>query len=183
MTIVTARPVRVTDHDAVDARWEVTVLKQPGGFAEVTRSADAVVVCVGDHEGSGGEDDRHAPDGHGPCCTTVRCGGGGRVIVTALAAPPVLLVGSTRTVLVPSTPSEAGTAVVEPGERLLVLSAAAFDTLPPALVSVLRELPHRVLNTSPVSVLETVFSEIPIGCGALISPVHLDTPSSRTEFS
>lgn len=82
MTTVTARPVRVVVRDAVDARWEVTVLKQPGGFADVTRSADAVVVCVGDHEGSRDEDDRHAPDGHGRCCTTVRCGDGGRVVVT-----------------------------------------------------------------------------------------------------
>jgi hypothetical protein len=166
---------------ALDAEWEVTVLEQPGSLAEVTHADGAIVLRVGDHEAPTG----HASEGAArpPCCTTVTCLSGGRVVVHAGAAPPALLVGPTRTVLVPGVPNTDASAVVERGERVLVLSASAYDTLPPSLATVLRELPQRVLGTSPESVLQAVFSEIPVGCGALIAPADPGTQPHRTEPS
>jgi hypothetical protein len=170
------------DSRAVDAEWEVTVLQQPGSLAEVTHADGAIVLRVGDHEGPTG-DPSPSGDPRSLCCTTVTCLRGGRIVVHAGAAPPALLVGPTRTVLVPSVPDVDASTVVGPGERVFVLSASAFDTLPPSLATVLRELPQHVLGTSPESVLQTVFSEIPVGCGALIAPVDPGAQPLRTEPS
>lgn len=167
------------DRSEVDAEWDVTVLEQPGGLAEVRHADGAIVLSVGDQESPSG----HASSSHDTslCCTTVTCLRGGRVVVHARAAPPALLVGPTRTVLLPSVPDVDASTVVEPGERVLVLSASAFDMLPPSLATVLRELPQRVLGTSPESVLQTVFSEIPVGCGGLIAPADPGAQPPGTE--
>lgn len=178
MSAIAVGPARLTLDPAVGGSgWDVTVIEQSGGSADVTRTGDAIVVRLGDHDsGSAGlstagpeTGGQRSTGAHRVCCTIVSCEPGGRVVVDASAAPPALLVRSTGVVLVPSTPGERGVAHLEADERLLVLSAEAYDTLPPALVILLRELPHRVLGTDPAALLETLFEQIPIGCGALIS--------------
>ena len=159
MSAVAVGPSRLTLDPAVGGSgWDVTVIEQSGGTAEVTRTDGAIVVRLGDRDD--------------PSSATVSCEPGGRVVVDASAAPPALLVRSASVVLVPSTPGERGVAHLGADERLLVLSAEAYDTLPPALVILLRELPDRVLGTDPAALLETLFEQIPVGCGALISAAN-----------
>ena len=192
MSAVAVGPARLTLDAAVGGPgWDVTVIEQSGGSAQVTRTGDAIVVRIGDHDGHSpavppalppaglpdGTDpstrtDRPATGTHRACCTTVSCQPGGRVVVDASAAPPALLVRSGDVTLVPSTPGEHGVAHLAADERLLVLSAEAYDTLPPALVILLRELPDRVLGSDPAALLETLFEQIPVGCGALIAPAQ-----------
>ena len=120
-----------------------------------------------------------AGEPHGGCFTTVSCLGDRRVRVRSCSAPPALLVGRAGAELVPSAPCSAGGAVVDDEHRLLVLSAAAYETLPRALVVLLREYPSRFLRTDPVTLLETLFADIPVGSAALISPVATITPADR----
>jgi hypothetical protein len=169
VSAVAVGPSRLTLDPTVDGSgWDVTVIEQPGGLAEVTRVGGAIVVRVGDRDLAPLTARAHATGHHAACCTTVSLEPGGRLVVEASAAPPALLVSSSSAVLVPSTPGERGVACLGPDERLLVLSAEAYDTLPPALVILLRELPDRVLGADPAVLLETLFEQIPAGCGALI---------------
>ncbi|MCU1537346.1 MAG: hypothetical protein JWP82_1697 [Humibacillus sp.] len=172
MSAVTVGPARLTlDPDVGGSGWDVTVIEQRGGSAVVTHAADAVVVRLGD------DADPDNPVARRTCCTTVSCESDGRVVVDASAAPPALLVRRAGVVLVPSTPGLQGEARLGPDERLLVLSAEAYDTLPPALVILLRELPDRVLGTDPAALLETLFEQVPAGCGALIAPAAVVPPA------
>ncbi len=144
----------------------------------------AVEVFVGD-DGPDDGPDRHRNDGESPalrggrddgCFTSVSCLADRRVRVRSCSAPPALLVGRSGVELVPSAPCSTGGAVVDDEHRLLVLSAAAYETLPRALVILLREFPSRFLRTDPVTLLETLFADIPVGSAALISPVCSKTP-------
>ncbi|MEO6997938.1 MAG: hypothetical protein ABI112_07645 [Terracoccus sp.] len=186
--------------------WDITLVEQANATAEVRlarpgggrheeeiaagtkgspgREGDllrwAVEVFVGDESPDDDPEDDDttaapAGTGHG-CFTSVSCLAGGRVRVRSCSAPPALLVGRSGAELVPSAPCSPGTAVVDEEHRLLVLSAAAYETLPRALVILLREFPSRFLRTDPVTLLETLFADIPVGSAALISPVCSKTP-------
>lgn len=181
--------------------WDITLLEQSNATAQVRRLrsgrhgsvvADAtagrpddevdfpgrgVEVVVGD--GGQGEAPFAAGNDHHDCFTSVSCLGDRRVMVRSCSAPPALLVGPAGAELVPSAPCSAGGAVVDDEHRLLVLSASAYETLPRALVILLREFPARFLRTDPVTLLETLFADIPVGSAALISPVFPDLPAGR----
>lgn len=166
MSTVAARPRGlarrhlVTGADAVV--WEVTMLQQAGAQAFAERRDGRLVVTVGDDTA-----DLDAGTQR-PCHTDVVCQDDGEVVVRSWAAPPALLVTSDDVHLVPETPGAAGSARIACGERLLVLSAEAYETLPASLVTLLRSLPSRLLHTDPSVVLETLFAEIPVGSGALL---------------
>ncbi|MDN5767385.1 MAG: hypothetical protein L0H96_24735 [Humibacillus sp.] len=157
---------------------------QGGPGREVDLAQRAVTVYVGDDGPDDGPDDgsedRHAtdtsPGTDQGCFTSVSCLGDGRVTVRSCSAPPALLVGRSGAELVPSAPCSTGSTVVDVDHRLLVLSAAAYETLPRALVILLREFPSRFLRTDPVTLLETLFADIPVGSAALISPMHPAAP-------
>ncbi len=205
MSALAVRSARITrDRGRSAPEWDITLLEQAHATAEVRlarveRPAAgqdrqvglprwAVTVFVGDEgpddgrgDGRGdGSDDAPGVAGerHG-CFTTVACLGDRRVRVRSCSAPPALLVGRAGAELVPSVPCSAGGAVVDDEHRLLVLSAAAYETLPRALVILLREFPSRFLRTDPVTLLETLFADIPVGSAALISPIATITPADR----
>ncbi len=206
MSALAVRSARITrDRGRSAQEWDITLLEQANATAELRlvragggRREDenargtkgshggeidlpqwAVEVFVGD-ESPTDDDTTDAPAGtdHG-CFTTVSCLDDRRVRVRSCSAPPALLVGRSGAELVPSAPCSAGGAVVDDEHRLLVLSAAAYETLPRALVVLLREFPSRFLRTDPVTLLETLFADIPVGSAALISPVATITPADR----
>lgn len=202
MSALAVRSARITRDRGRSAReWDITLLEQAGASAEVRlRRVEqpaagpdlqaglprwAVTVFVGDEDSDDGGDDgpddasNVAGESHGGCFTTVSCLGDRRVRVRSCSAPPALLVGRAGAELVPSAPCSVGRAVVDDEHRLLVLSAAAYETLPRALVILLREFPSRFLRTDPVTLLETLFADIPVGSAALISPVATITPADR----
>ncbi|MEP7332306.1 MAG: hypothetical protein ABI692_09480 [Terracoccus sp.] len=202
MSALAVRSARITrDRGRSAPEWDITLLEQANATADVRprrlehpgAGSDhppglppyAVTVFVGDEgpdDGSGNGRDGApgvAGERHDGCFTTVSCLGDRRVRVRSCSAPPALLVGRAGAELVPSTPCSVGGAVVDDEHRLLVLSAAAYETLPRALVILLREFPSRFLRTDPVTLLETLFADIPVGSAALISPVATITPADR----
>jgi hypothetical protein len=160
-----ARHVRSSSPDG--CAWDVTMLQQAAALAFVDRHDGQLVVTVGDRTADEDLVDDTPPGG--PCHTAVVCRDDGEVLVRSCAAPPALLVTASDVHLVPETPGVAGVDRLCPGDRLLVLSAAAYETLPASLVTLLRALPTRLLHSDPALLLETLFAEIPVGSGALIS--------------
>lgn len=179
--------LRVARLDDVDAESRAEGSNDRG---RLVRTAVEVFVGDDDHlaHGSHGDPGDHGDPGvvaaigaggERGCFTSVTCLGERHVRVRSCSAPPALLVGRAGAELVPSAPCSAGGAVIDDEHRLLVLSAAAYETLPRALVILLREFPSRFLRTDPVTLLETLFADIPIGSAALISPVLPSSPADR----
>ena len=202
MSALAVRAARITrDRGRSAPDWDITLLEQSHAVAEVRLggpdavttdgSADcrnhpvdpsrsAVEVFVGDEHLQPLDDPSSDTRGdHHACFTSVTCLSERRVRVTSCSAPPALLVGRAGAELVPSAPCSAAVAVVDEEHRLLVLSAAAYETLPRALVILLREFPSRFLRTDPVTLLETLFADIPVGSAALISPLLTSSPADR----
>lgn len=157
-------------------RWAVEVFVGDDGFDDGFENDPDN--GGGRHPDDGGSQDLRTEGDHG-CFTSVRCLADRRVTVRSCSAPPALLVGRSGAALLPSAPCSTGGAVVDDEHRLLVLSAAAYETLPRALVILLREFPSRFLRTDPVTLLETLFADIPVGSAALISPVPTIPPPDR----
>ena len=101
--------------------------------------------------------------------TVVWCRAGGAIQVRASWAPPALLVRADRTVMIPETPGLPGVAVLEPGERLLVLSSSAFEAAPRGVVRLLHATPARLLGADPADLLDALFREAPEAGGAVIT--------------
>jgi len=101
--------------------------------------------------------------------TSVWCHADGSIRVRATWAPPALLVRAGRTLMVPETPGSPGTAWLARGERLLVLSSAAFEAVPEAMVRLLHEGPERLLAADPVDLLDEIFRDAPDGGGAVVT--------------
>lgn len=101
--------------------------------------------------------------------TSVWCHADGSIQVRATWAPPTLLIRVGRTEMVPETPGSPGTARLARGDRLLVLSSAAFEAVPEAMVRLLHEGPERLLAADPVDLLEELFRDAPDGGGAVVT--------------
>jgi len=70
---------------------------------------------------------------------------------------------------VPETPGSTGIARLSRGDRLLVLSSAAFEAAPGAMVRLLHEGPERLLSADPADLLDELFREAPGGGGAVVT--------------
>ncbi len=101
--------------------------------------------------------------------TVVWCHADGTIQVRASWAPPALLVRPDRTVMIPETPGLPGAALLEPGERLLVLSSSAFEAAPRGVVRLLHATPGRLLGADPADLLDALFREAPDAGGAVIT--------------
>ncbi len=101
--------------------------------------------------------------------TSVWCHADGTVRVRATWAPPTLLVRPGSTVMVPESPGQPGSARLEPGDRLFVLSSAAFEAAPEVMVRLLHERPERLLAADPDDLLHDLFRDAPDGGGAVVT--------------
>jgi hypothetical protein len=179
MTTAVRQAETVTRHRGPLALgWDVTVLEHRGGLATVRRGIGLLEVAVGDVAPAGRSTHRHH---HAqPCETTASCHADGRIDVRACTAPPALVVSADATRRLPDVPGTVGSLGLGIGERVLMLSAAAFEALPPALVDVLRAPSARVLQADPVELLQQIFAETSFGCGALICR-HPSSPGPRLQ--
>ncbi len=112
---------------------------------------------------------RDLPGAFPSSSTSVWCHAEGSIRVRATWAPPTLLISGGRTVMVPETPGSTGIARLSRGDRLLVLSSAAFEAAPGAMVRLLHEGPERLLSTDPADLLDELFREAPGGGGAVVT--------------
>lgn len=145
--------------------WDIVLCERSTGLARVRRRGGSLEVTVGDRPDPGGADPR---PGESRWFTSAACGGQGRMTFRSVSAPPALHVGAGSVQLQPAVPGGSSVVALTQDERVLILSSAAFDALPTALVGVLRDLPQRVLHTDPADLLAELFADIPDGSGAVI---------------
>lgn len=168
MAALTGLDAPVRPHAANLLGWQVTLAQGRDGSARVSREGHGFRVVVQD--GHGNHPRRpHGIPGHGlPCATTAWCRADGGVRLSALAAPPALLVRAEGARTVPATPGTLEELTLAPGERLVILSASAFEALPEALVELLRSPTARVLERDPTDLLVELFTQVPVGSGVVL---------------
>lgn len=159
MTLTDVRPPRAL----APARWGVTRLERPSGFARVDRFGDMVRVQVGDDGGRLGPAARASQS-----VVTALLGRYGDVVVETCSAPPALLVGMNGTQLLPATPGLRRPARMAAGDLLLLCSAAALDAPPVGLVEILKAPAKEVLAMSPRTLLDLILGDETDGAAAVV---------------
>ena len=148
--------------------WMVTTLESHQGFVRVTRRHGLTEVVVGETgtaAGGSGTSFAHA---------SVTCTPGGHATVLAREAPPAILVTLSGHRTSPAEPGSASLERLTPGERLVVLSSAAFEEMPELLADLLCNDPVRLLASPAAELLPSIFEVVGKGAGAIIerSPDH-----------
>ncbi len=167
-TTITSVPIAREPRRVVAAGFRAVLHEGLARAARAVPSAERLCVIVADaHAASPMALD--LPGAFPSSSTSVWCHADGSVRVRATWAPPTLLIRPGRTVMVPESPGQPGSAHLEVGERLLVLSAAAFEAAPEAMVRLLHEKPERLLAADPVELLDELFREAPNGGGAVVT--------------
>jgi hypothetical protein len=148
--------------------WRVTTLESSKGFARVARRHGLTEVVVGETG--------IAATGMGTYSAqaSVTCTPGGHATVLTREAPPAILVTLSGHRTSPAQPGAASLERLAPGERLVVLSSAAFEEMPEALVDLLCNHPVKLLASPAATLLPSIFEVVGKGAGAIIerSPDH-----------
>lgn len=163
------------DRHVLNEEWTVLVAEQVLGVADVRTVDDGGQVFVADlpETGTGGTS--------GNSFASALCGPGGSVQVTTRNAPPALLVTSAGHRAVPDGVAHHETVTLDPGDRLILLSASALEGLPCCLARVLHEPPDRLLRADESALLVEVFDQQQSGAGAVV--VRSATRNPRHEES
>jgi len=164
---------------APPARWLVSRLERPSGFARVDRHGAAVRVLVGDEGGGPGARDhdgagRGAPVQLGRSVVTAEFGAKGDVVVETCSAPPALLVSGSGTQLLPATPGLRRPARMSAGDILLLCSASALDAPPVGLVEILKAPAREVLAMSQRVLLDMILGDQTDGAAAIVTRAGLE---------
>jgi hypothetical protein len=148
--------------------WRVTTLESSQGFARVTRRHGLTEVVVGERDVAG------ASLGTCPAQASVTCTPGGHATVLTREAPPAILVTLSGHRTSPAQPGSASLERLTPGERLVVLSSAAFEEMPELLADLLCNNPVRLLASPAAELLPSIFDVVGKGAGAIVerSPDH-----------
>jgi hypothetical protein len=141
--------------------WHITSIECARGLVRVESHEGVTEVVVADVSDDSGPD----------FFSAAACTSEGNAMVMARRAPPALLLASGGQRVVPSSPGDSELLRLDAGELLLMLSAAAFETMPDALVRVLHGLPGAALGMDPRELLTQVFDEIGSGSGAVLGRV------------
>jgi hypothetical protein len=156
---LTERDLLRTDH-AVGG-WQITAIECQRGLARVDSHdphlTEIVVADLPPGRASGRD-----------CFTAVACTDDGEALVMSRQAPPALLVTRSGQWPVPGHGEGQELIRIDGDQRLLILSAAAFDALPESLGRTLHGPPSIVLDADPFTLLHSLFREIGAGSGAII---------------
>lgn len=151
--------------------WHVVVLECANGLANVASSHGITRVLVADMPTRGATDRS--------CFAATACTPEGDALVIARQAPPALLVSYDGQRPAPSNPQEDELLHLGERQRLLILSAAAFEAMPRVLARALHGPPSALLEVDPVMLLTDLFDEIGSGSGAVISRQTRTSPTAR----
>ena len=168
-TLVPARPLPVprSSHrwkTFAHGGWQVNHIQPTPGSVRVTSRSEGVTVMIGD-----------GPESQ-PWCTTVELDPDGRASVQTSASPPCVLMSSREVRMVPDGPEVMGTAQLDVGDRLLVMSAEALGALPEALIAMRRSATRTGNPEGPGDLLKRLLHDLPIGAAA----VAVYTPLTRS---
>jgi hypothetical protein len=164
MTVIDVRrPAALTP-----ARWVITRLERPTGFARISRHGAAVRVLVGDDGRPGRPGEPGYPVDRSESVVSALFDPDGRVVVETRSAPPALLVARSGTQLLPDTPGHQVPTRMADGDVLLLCSASALDSPPVGLVEILRSPAQQVLAMSHELMLAMILGDEPDGAAAVV---------------
>ena len=83
-------------------------------------------------------------------------------------SPPAIVVGSTGCRALPADGANHDCVRLAPGERLLLLSCAAFEGMPEVLANGIADVPNGLVDQDPEDLLLEIFRELGHGAGAVI---------------
>ncbi|HEY7718868.1 MAG TPA: hypothetical protein VH915_08915 [Pedococcus sp.] len=140
--------------------WHVTAIECRRGLARVENRPGLTEVVVADWPGDS--------DVGGESYSAAACTPEGDALVMSRQAPPALLVTRHGQRPAPVQPGGSELLHLVPGQRLLLLSATAYDALPECLAAMLHGPSSAILDADPFTLLHTLFREIGAGSGAVI---------------
>ncbi len=142
--------------------WCVTCVEYPKGLALLQRTDPMTRVIIGDRASTlAGPDD---PDAY----SAAVCSPGGEVALVVHQSPPALLVGPTGCRAVPADGASSDCVRLAVGERLLLLSCAAYEKMPAVLADGIGTVPTELVRREPEILLLEIFRDFGYGAGAVI---------------
>lgn len=171
MTQATAEP----DVVLTPATWALVSDERGDGFVMAT----AVGLALHVHVGSPGQDSPSAAR-HAGGLVTALLDATGSVVVETTTAPPALLVSRDGTRLLSAVPGQERPTRMQPGDRLVLCSAAELDGAPEGLLNLLRCVAGDLLTMSPEDLLGDVLAGVESGAATVIARTCLDRTVSPT---
>jgi len=148
---------------ASDRRWTVTCVEYPYGVVRLDRRARLTQIVVADHV-----DSVESSPSTGSF-TAAACTVDGELLVAVRSAPPAIVVGSDRCRTRPSDGAAHDSEFPGPGERVILLSCAAFEAVPDVLVDGVSGTSSSQLATQdPESLLIALLGGAARGAGVVI---------------
>lgn len=150
------------------AGFDVVLHEGAHRAARVIPGADRLCVVVADQGGATPMAD-DLPVAAPASSTTVWVHRDGSLSVRASWGPPALLVRGEQILMLPEVPGTTGQAVLRPGDRLVVLSSAAYESAPQEIVRLLHEDPPGLARAEAAALLGVLLGQVPGGGGAVIT--------------
>ncbi len=146
----------------IEDNWSVTCVEYPKGLALLQRTDPMTRVIIADSANTfAGPDD---PDAY----SAAVCTPDGEVALVVCQSPPALVVGPTGCRAVPAEGATSDCVRLAAGERLLLLSCAAFEKMPEVLADGIGAVPTELVRQDPEDLLLEIFHDFGHGAGAVI---------------
>ena len=157
-----------------DESWSVTCIEYPRGLALLEPHPTMTRVIVADSTNTfAGPSD---PDAY----SAAACTRDGELALVLHHSPPALVIGSTGCRTLPAGGADRDRIRLAPGERLLLLSCAAFEGMPEVLANGIANVPSDLATQDPDDLLLEIFHELGRGAGAVIDRLSLPMPQGAT---
>lgn len=147
-------------HAEMDARWSVTSIEYPQGLARLERRAGLTRVVVGDTEDT--EPDRPV------AYSALACTPDGDVVIVARRSPPAIVLGRSGVRTAPADGAQHECQHPAAGDRLLLLSCAAFENMSQALAADIGRASRSLRHEHPQTLLLAIFQDFGRGAGAVV---------------
>jgi len=157
-----------------DERWSVTCIEYPKGLALLQPGPTMTRVIVADSTSTFAGP--ASPDAY----SAAACTRDGELALVVHHSPPALVVGSTGCRTLPADGASRDCVRLAPGERLLLLSCAAFESLPKVLANGIANVRTDLADRDPEDLLLEIFRELGHGAGAVIDRLPQLAPEGAT---
>ena len=157
-----------------DECWSMTCIEYPKGLAllEPRPTMTRVIVADSTNTFAGPAD----PDAY----SAAACTRDGEMALVVRNSPPALVIGSTGCRTLPAAGASRECVRLVPGERLLLLSCAAFESMPEVLANGIANVPAHLAGQDPDDLLLEIFHELGHGAGAVIDRLPVPTPQGAS---
>lgn len=157
MTRIVGDAIVSTEHDDL---WSVTCAEYPRGLVRVRHRRRLTQVVVADTVDPGEPEPRSFG--------AASCTSEGELLVTLRDAPPAIVVGGPDHRTRPATSSGYDSEFPLPGQRLILLSCAAFEAAPTLLADAVGAAGDRLATEDPQSLLLALLEPAGRGAGTVI---------------